>query len=137
MTRFKPSATKIVFFFLSVLLSLSKEGWILTELILHFWLCPLPSIFLKGACFTQCLWTSRQIILSLFPAAKGDSHIVSANGVTIHVLDLFCQKGRNAEIETVTIKNNSRVFLHPWALLALWTHLNSLKILFSHSHYLV
>lgn len=49
-------------------------------------------------------------MLRLFPATKGDIHIVSANGVTINVLDLYCQKGRNAEIETVTIKNNAGCF---------------------------
>lgn len=88
-----------------VLLSLPKEGWSLTELI--FWLCPLPSLFSKRA---PCLWTSKQIILSLFPATKGDSHMVGANGLTINVLDLYCQKGKNAMSETVTIKNNRHFF---------------------------
>ncbi len=70
-----------------VLLNLPKEGWSLTELIvLDFALCHLS---FPRACFTLCLWTSKQIILSLFPATKADSHMVGANGLTTNVLEML------------------------------------------------
>ncbi len=70
-----------------VLFNLPNEGWSLTELIvLDFALCHL---FFPRACFTLCLWSSKQIILSLFPATKADSHMVGANGLTINVLEML------------------------------------------------
>lgn len=87
MTCSKLSATKnVVFCFIEFAKGRLDFDW---ANFLGFALCHLS---FPRACFTLCLWTSKQIILSLSPATRGDggdSHMVGANGLTINVLEMM------------------------------------------------